>query len=299
MNGENLYNWCKKNGEYGTKLLYEFGDGYNKQYYFDENGVKKTPFDYSRGTHKTIKWTCSKCDLVFFSTPNLRTCPTHTGGGPACAGNKLVKGINDLYTWCIQNGERGEKILYEFGNGNNTQIYISEDKTYTPKDFSKATSKKIKWTCVNGHTWICTIKNRVLGNANCPKCNPTNLVVTGTNDLYTWCMQNGKYGELLLSELDKEIDAHFVAKKSSKKYLWTCRKGHTWEATVADRTSRLSYCPRCSGHSTSYPEQFLYCALKQLYPNAKNRFQAFKSYSRRGIEYDIALMQSVNGFNNI
>ena len=31
-----------------------------------------------------------------------------------------------LYDWCIENGEWGEQLLYEFGNGNNKQIYENE-----------------------------------------------------------------------------------------------------------------------------------------------------------------------------
>lgn len=300
MRGEALLDWCLKNGDYGKKLLWEFGDGKNSQIYFDEKSQSMiTPKKISRGSHTLIKWTCANCGNEFWTKPNTRT-STKSGGCPLCAGNRLVKGKNDLYTWCMQHGKRGALILKEFGDGNNSQVFYEEGKELTPSDFSKATHKKIRWTCENGHSWQATVKNRILASADCPYCNPRNITVAGKNDLFTWCMNNGKYGGMLLSELGSNYDAHKIANKSLKKICWKCQKGHIWEATPADRTSRMSYCPRCAGHSTSYPEQFLYRAMKQLFPNAKNRLITFMSEQNpKGVEYDIAIMQPVCGYNDM
>ncbi len=303
MRVEVLYDWCLRNGEYGNKLLEEFGDGNNSQEYLDvESGVIKTPLDFARGTHKKVKWTCSKCGQSYYVSPNLRTTPSSRTGCSFCAGNRLIKGKNDLLTWCISNGERGKTLLDEFGDGGNSQRFYDEEKKVEkkPSDYSRGSHTRIKWTCKNGHVWMASVKSRVTNKTNCSYCNPLNMTVPGKNDLYTWCMDNGEYGQMLLAELDKTKDAHSIAKKSSGKVKWICKRGHTWEAAPADRTSRFSYCPRCSGHSTSFPEQFLFHAIKQVFPSTRNRYQAFATETNpRGEEFDVAILQPVLVYDGV
>ena len=114
-----------------------------------------------------------------------------------------------LYDWCINNGEYGKKLLSEFGNGNNSQLYIDEQgNKKTPRDYTYGSNKKIKWTCSKGHEWY-------------------------TANTY--------------------------------------------------RTYYKSGCPYCNNIGTSYPEQFLYRALLQLYPNTISRGRY------KGFEYDITI----------
>lgn len=54
----------------------------------------------------------------------------------------------------------------------------------------------------------------------------------------------------LYNQLDKndEVDVTKVTSGSHKKMWWKCDKGHIWQASVKNRTSRKSGCPYCSGH---------------------------------------------------
>ena len=55
----------------------------------------------------------------------------------------------------------------------------------------------------------------------------------------------------IASEWDYDLnDPHTpeqTAPKSGKPVFWRCRKGHVWQVTVAQRTSKGSGCPFCSG----------------------------------------------------
>lgn len=75
----------------------------------------------------------------------------------------------------------------------------------------------------------------------------------GVNDLESWCLTNGSFGEQLKSEWTGECDngSHYEIDEvsfgsSRKKFKWKCSKGHEWFATVNSRTSSKSGCPYCS-----------------------------------------------------
>lgn len=53
--------------------------------------------------------------------------------------------------------------------------------------------------------------------------------------------------------------------------------------SISSRTYKRTGCPFCNKRGTSYPEQFLYRSLKQLYPQTINRGRY------QGYEYDIAI----------
>ncbi len=77
---------------------------------------------------------------------------------------------------------------------------------------------------------------------------------------------------------------------SNKKLKCICSKGHEWYAIIANRTFNKTGCPYCSTYGTSYPEQFIYHSLKQIYPSAENRCKVLKSIQNpRGIEFDIGV----------
>ena len=70
---------------------------------------------------------------------------------------------------------------------------------------------------------------------------------------------------------------------SRERVHWKCKYGHEWIAMIYERY-RGTGCPVCNGrYNTSYPEQFLFNCLKQLYPNTINRGKF------QGYEFDIAI----------
>ena len=286
-----LYSWCMKNGEWGQQLLFEFGDGNNSQQFFDEEtGMFKGPMDFSKGSSKKIKWTCIKCGKSWESDIHNRT--AHKTGCKYCSkdtvGNKISQAktkrdSNDLYTWCTQNGEWGQQILNEWQgidvNGNEIDIH----------KIAKASNKKVLWKCNKGHVWDAPISSRTYMMSRCKYCY-SNHVVREDNNLYNWCLTNGEFGERIINEwtgIDEDnnkYNIHDITKGSRKRFIWKCKNcGDTWITSVVDRISYKTHCPKCNVKGTSYPEQFLYRALKQIYPKTISRGKV------QNIEYDITI----------
>lgn len=125
------------------------------------------------------------------------------------------------------------------------------------------------------------------------------ILIKGENDLLTWCINHGERGKQLQHEWTGETDKgeqltlEDISYGSHKKIKWKCRFGHFWYDTVIHRTWQDSRnCTVCSAMGTSYPEQFLYWALKQIYPTAESRPRVLKSQENpQGIEFDIAIAE--------
>ena len=107
-----------------------------------------------------------------------------------------------------------------------------------PNMFSQGSSKKIWWSCGEGHDWRATIASRA-NEHGCPKCTgkiPTienNLAVVCPELVREWYPSNN--GELKPSDFTP---------RSGHKVWWRCSKGHDWIQTIHNRT-RGSGCPEC------------------------------------------------------
>lgn len=201
---------------------------------------------------------------------------------------RLEKGVNDLHTWCLNNGEYGQQLMNEWVGLDENGIKVDMDS------ISRGSNKKVKWKCSKGHEWFADLSHRTNNRRCCPYCSGNK--VTKETSLQEWCKNNGAFGQQLINEwtgLDENnqpISIDSIAKGSHKKVKWKCSKGHEWYAVIKDRTYYKSGCPHCCSIGTSYSEQYLYHALKQLYPNAENRCRVLKSLQNpQGIEFDIGI----------
>lgn len=281
-----LKTWCSSNGSFGKQLMTEWtgicADG--NHYSIDQ---------ISFGSNKKFKWGCLD-DHEWFADVNYRT--AKKSGCPYCSGNR-VSDKNCLKTWCLNNGSFGKQLISEWTG-------ICEDGTHSNIDqVSFGSGKKFNWRCSKGHEWISTIKNRTSNNSGCPYCfkNGQSEIaskarLSNENSLKTWCLSNGEFGKQLMTEWTGKCDdgSHYeidkVARGSRKKFKWICSKGHNWSTTVVGRTSRKTGCPYCNAYGTSYPEQFIYHSLKQIFPNTENRCRVLRSpQNPQGVEFDIGI----------
>lgn len=106
--------------------------------------------------------------------------------------SRLQQGVNDLYTWCLNNGAFGQQLLNEWVGLDENNQPISIDNV------TRASGKKVKWRCNKGHIWAAAIIRRTLNKTCCPYCSA--LSVTTENSLKTWCLGNGEWGQQLLKE---------------------------------------------------------------------------------------------------
>ena len=209
------------------------------------------------GSDKKVWWKCNKF-------PHSYECSvSHKVKGsscPFCAGQKVLKGFNDLATV-------SSDLLNEWDYNKNNKIGIY------PDNITCGSNKKVWWKCSKGHSWNARISHRSNG-IGCPYCSGR-YVVIGVNDLAT------KFPKLL-KEWDYEennklkIYPDKVKCGSDKKVWWKCSIcGHKWQTSISHRCLRGTGCPKCSSiYKTSFPEQAIYYFLNVVFPGkVKNRYR--------------------------
>lgn len=197
---------------------------------------------------------------------------------------------NGLLEWCQENGERGKRLSKEYTG-------ITEDGQHIPINLiSYGSGKKVKWKCSKcKQEWYSTVSNRTRKNheRGCPYC--AGKIVTDKNSLETWCKSHGTQGAQILKEYTGEtedgtiIPISAISYGSSKQLKWCCSTcGEYWYTTVNNRT-RGSKCTNCYATQTSFPEQFIYKALKQVIPETENRVKVLKNKYSQGLELNIGI----------
>ena len=187
---------------------------------YEKNG-EKTPFTISKG-HSKVWWKC-KHGHEWQAAVYART---KGAGCPVCANQKIIKGINDLFT-------KYPNLSKEWDYDKNNKINLFPDK------LSAGSHKKVWWKCKNGHSWQTKIYLRTKGNG-CPICS-NRKIINGINDLST------QYPELL-SEWDyskNSISPTEVSGNSTKKVWWKCKHGHSWQSEIYRRVKDCQKCPEC------------------------------------------------------
>lgn len=202
--------------------------------------------------------------------------------------NCLVLGVNDFQTWLDNNPDKDRvKQLNEEWVGEN-ELGIPVDK----RDFSYGNhSMKVKWKCKNNHIFLQYINYRTNASTkgtNCPFC--------GHETLDDYMNNNGEYGQQLREEYTGYDDKgnYYTPKdltsKCGTRMIWKCTEGHEWSTSVSNRVVNKTQCPFCNSRGTSYPEQYIYYALKEIFPNAKNRVRPYKFPDTGApVEYDVLI----------
>ena len=117
----------------------------------------------------------------------------------------------------------------------------NNELNFDPKTLTLGSHKKIWWKCHKEHEWQATIKDRNNGKG-CPYCSGR-YAVKGKNDLQT-------VNPILANEWNYEKNNNLtpmdILPNSNKKVWWKCSNGHTWQASVANRTKGTG-CPYCAG----------------------------------------------------
>lgn len=274
--GEKLDKWCNRQGNYGEKIRKEYLG-------ILKNGDIVPIEKMNRGSREVVKWKCSICDYIWEAKPNDRTSPERQGC-PYCSKYTFIKGKNDLETFCKEQSEFS-KLLTEF---------MGEDSKGNKVDtcnIAKNSGIKVKWKCLTcGYIWYAKVYSRIRNGTGCPKC-AGNICIKGINDLETYCKDKEDLKYILdefigLTDDNKHIEIYDVAYASIKKIQWRCNKCHKiWIASPNSRTNNKSGCPYCSIASTSFPEQYIYHSMKQVFNKVLNRAKTKDTQ----YEYDIVI----------
>jgi hypothetical protein len=171
------------------------------------------PTSVTAGSHEKVSW---KCHLEHTWVAQVKSRSKVGSGCPVCSNRKVHLGFNDLATTHPE--------------------LAKEADGWDPTSVTAGSHEKVSWKCQLGHTWMTEIVVRKSG-FKCPFCS-NYKVHLGFNDLAT-----------THPELAKEADGWdptSVIAGSKQKVSWKCQLGHTWMATLNNRTSSESACPICS-----------------------------------------------------
>ena len=182
-----------------------------------------TPKDVTPGSNKKVWWICTKGhewqtkvnDRIYRKTE----CPY-------CSGHRV----------CDDNS------LQTVNPGLSRQWHPTKNGPLTPKDVTPGSTKKVWWTCSEGHTWEAEVRNRNKGTG-CPYC--AGQAVGADNCLQTINPELAKQWHPTKNGRLIPMD---VTPNSAKKAWWICNKGHEWQATISNR-NRGRGCPYCAGRA--------------------------------------------------
>lgn len=216
-----------------------------------EKNASLTPEQVSAGSDKKVWWRC-KLGHSFDMTIYKRTkdnCGCYYCCVPA---KRVLKGFNDLAT--------KHPALAK-------QWHPTKNENLKPDMVLCASHKKVWWKCDKGHEWPAVISSRTKPDGyGCPICSGQRILI-GFNDLPTVKPE-------LIKEWDFEKNGDLkptdVTISSGRNIWWKCESGHSWRATVANR-SKGSGCRVCQRESrTSFPEQAIFYYIRQKFNDAEN-----------------------------
>ena len=117
-----------------------------------------TAMMFSPGSNKKVWW-LGACGHEYQMSISDRT--TQQCGCPYCSGKRILKGFNDLETWCTKDISR--KVLLD--------EWDFEKNNILPSAVSKSSDKQVYWKCKKcSHIWQAKIDSRTRMNSSCPKC---------------------------------------------------------------------------------------------------------------------------------
>lgn len=221
------------------------------------------------GSNKKVSWKCSTCGFVWIASIASRT--KNKTGCPQCAIKRRTAERNK--TILKSNGHLSDPVLLESWD-------YEKNYPMRPQDVTANSNKKVWWKCPKcGHSWNAKINNRAHGRG-CPGCS-NRVLIKGKNDLKT-C--NPELAVQWHPTKNYPTTPEDIFPKSGKKYWWVCPKGHEYQASALHRSAGTN-CPVCnSGRQTSYAEQAVFYYVKNVFPDAQNRY---KDIFKNGMELDI------------
>lgn len=197
---------------------------------------------------------------------------------------ELKNGSISLYDWCLQNGDRGKRILSEFNNGNNFPI--------TAKDISYGSMYKAQFKCTVCHKINIQYIGSKTGTSD-NKCKYCSGLDKETS-LLNWCNTHGSYGVQLLQEFidgDNEFTPDQVTYASTKYANFKCSTcGNINRQTIHNKTMKNPKgCKYCDNRRTSFGEQLIYLWLQYQGLEVYNQYKFQTPLGNK--EFDIYLPQ--------
>ena len=168
-----------------------------KEWNYVKNGDLK-PEDFTANSGKKVWWKCGKGHEWISIIANR----SKGNDCPYCAGQKAIKGYNDLAT--LDPG-----LANEWNYEKNGRL--------TPEQVTLNSNKTVWWKCTKGHEWTSIIANRNKGNA-CPICNSERNTSFPEYAIEYYLEKNGVKTIHTYKEKGYELDIYIPSKKIAIEY---------------------------------------------------------------------------------
>lgn len=232
--------------------------------------IEISPTEVTSNSEHKIRWQCAH-GHIWRTSPRHRTkskskCPT-------CAGKIAVTGFSDLSSAYPTIAEEwdDEKDVEKVLPGSH---YVAQ------------------WKCKDhGHVFACSVRKRTQRGYGCPFC-AGRQVLTGFNDLATTHPH-------LLSEWDDDSDPTKISSGNGKSRQWRCENGHSWTASLNNRTrTNGTNCPRCS-KNVSRAEQDIYEHIASIVPQGTEIKQSYRSLIKSELDIYLPEQEIAFEFNGL
>lgn len=195
-----------------------------------ENGLN--PERLSHGSTKKAHWICSKGHRYVARIDHRTIMESNC---PYCARKLPIIGENDLAT-------THPDLVLEWDY---------EENVHKPEEYLEGSNKKVSWVCSTcGHRWKAQIIHRALRNNKCPECAKIQRGITKTKRTLKERGDLSVTHPALAEEWDSDKNAPLtiadVHSNSRRNVWWKDSYGHSWKATVSNRTNGTG-CPICAG----------------------------------------------------
>jgi uncharacterized Zn-finger protein len=256
----------------GENDLFTSNPEFKNEWNYKKN-INVDPETIKSGSGKKVWWICDKgheWEATVLNRKNNYNCPY-------CSGRKAIIGENDIFT-------TNPELKSEWNYKKNINV--------DPETIKSGSGKKVWWICDKEHEWKIDTYSRAVKKTGCPYCSGRQAII-GENDLFT---SNPEFKNEWNYKKNINIDPKTIKSASNIKVWWICDKGHEWEAEVYSRSQGRG-CPKCSSQlRTSYPEQYFYFHLSNIFKNTINRYKDKKNNISEidifiedimiGVEYD-------------
>ena len=192
----------------GNKVL----QGYNdlattnpeiaKEWHPTKNGDLK-PTDVIAGSKRKVWWLCSEGheykQAIDYRTARGQSCPY-------CSGHKAWKGLNDFETKYPETAK---------------EWHPTKNGKLKPSDVTFGSGKKVWWKCPVGHEYQAVIRDRGIGQTNCPICNSQRFTSFGEQSVFYYMKKyfsdaKNRYSDLF--DTSMEFDVYIPSKKIAVEY---------------------------------------------------------------------------------
>lgn len=180
-----------------------------KEWNYEKNNCL-TPMEVLPNSNKKTWWKCINGHEWQASVVNR----TKGNGCPYCAGQKIIKGKNDLQT---VNPILAKEWDYEKNNG------------LKPVDVMPNSGQKVWWKCQKGHKWQATIASRNKEHG-CPICNSERKTSFSEYVLVYYLKKYGLQVMHSYKEKGYELDVYIPSKKIAIEY-----DGYLWHKNKAKK----------------------------------------------------------------